>query len=209
MLIINKVVRLLPIPSTVLLCQLLTSAVATWTLGFFEVIQVDALEWRKVKPFLPVAAAFVSGIYCNIKTLQYANVETFIVFRASTPLLLSVCDWLFLGARAPVAPLVGRARRHRARRNCHYVRNDSWFDPNGYFWVGVWYAFFCFDQIYIKHVCDSVKMDSNWGRVYYTCSRRVRCSSTRSSPPSTEDYLPQAFTAAPAAVDDRRAGVSP
>ena len=143
MLIINKVtVRLLPIPSTVLLCQLLTSAVATWTLGFFEVIQVDALEWRKVKPFLPVAAAFVSGIYCNIKTLQYANVETFIVFRASTPLLLSVCDWLFLGRELPdrrsacallglLATVIG------------YILTDAHFVVRGYAWVAVWYAIFC------------------------------------------------------------------
>ena len=209
MLIINKVtVRLLPIPSTVLLCQLLTSAVATWTLGFFEVIQVDALEWRKVKPFLPVAAAFVSGIYCNIKTLQYANVETFIVFRASTPLLLSVCDWLFLGRELPsrrswaalVVIVLGAGG---------YVRNDSWFDPNGYFWVGVWYANFCFDQIYIKHVCDSVKMDSNWGRVYYTNLLSSCPLLLHAVVAEYRSYLPQAFTAAPAAVDDRRAGGPP
>lgn len=28
------------------------------------------------------------------------------------------------------------------------------------------YAFFTFDTVYVKHMCDTVKM-SNWGRVYY------------------------------------------
>ena len=203
MLIINKVtVRLLPIPSTVLLLQLLTSAVATRALGFFDVIKVDALEWKKVKPFVPVAAAFVSGIYCNIKTLQYANVETFIVFRASTPLLLSVCDWLFLGRELPsrrswaalVAIVLGA---------CGYVRNDSWFDPNGYFWVAAWYANFCFDQIYIKHVCDNVKMDSNWGRVYYTNLLSSCPLLLHAVAAEYRFYLPQAFGPAPAPVDGR------
>ncbi len=29
------------------------------------------------------------------------------------------------------------------------------------------YAFFVFDCVYVKHMCDTVKM-TNWGRVYYT-----------------------------------------
>ena len=59
---------------------------------------------------MPVACAFLGAIFANIKTLQYANVETFIVFRSSTPLLVSVSlgrglDWALafgqpLGARA-------------------------------------------------------------------------------------------------------------
>ena len=35
-------------------------------------------------------------------------------------------------------------------------------------WVGIWYVIFCLDQVYIKHIVDTVKMDSNWGRVYYS-----------------------------------------
>jgi solute carrier family 35 protein len=34
-------------------------------------------------------------------------------------------------------------------------------------WVALWFAVFAFDQVYIKHVCDTVPMTS-WGRVYYT-----------------------------------------
>ena len=35
------------------------------------------------------------------QVLQYSNVDTFIVFRASTPLLISVADYLFLGRELP------------------------------------------------------------------------------------------------------------
>lgn len=29
------------------------------------------------------------------------------------------------------------------------------------------YVFFTFDTVYVKHMCENVKM-TNWGRVYYT-----------------------------------------
>ena len=41
----------------------------------------DSLEWSKIRGFAPVAFAFLGVIFANIKTLQYANVETFIVRR--------------------------------------------------------------------------------------------------------------------------------
>ena len=50
----------------------------------------------------------------------------------------------------------------------------AWQDPalslqvRGYIWVGIWFVVFCFDQLYIKHAIDTVKMRINWGRVFYT-----------------------------------------
>jgi hypothetical protein len=44
---------------------------------------------------LPLLAA------ANIKVLVYSNVETFITFRSSTPLVLCIFDYLFLGRELP------------------------------------------------------------------------------------------------------------
>jgi GDP-mannose transporter len=168
MLVVNKVaVYHMPSPSFVLLAQLVTSALAVWVAGVLGFCQVDALEWGKVRAFFPVAVAFLGAIFTNIKTLQYANVETFIVFRASTPIIVSIADFLFLGRELPstrswvslLGLVVGAGG---------YVMTDHAYHVSGYFWVCVWYCVFCFDQIYIKHAVDSVKMESNWGRVYYT-----------------------------------------
>ena len=30
-------------------------------------------------------------------------------------------------------------------------------------WVAIWFCTFCFDQLYIKHVVDSVAVRSDWG----------------------------------------------
>jgi len=167
MLLSNKVaVHFLPAPSFVLFCQLSLTACGVWASGFF-CIEVDSLEEHKVRSYSLVALIFLSTIFANIKILQYSNVETFIVFRASTPLLISVMDWFFLGRQLPglksLACLVGLLFGASV-----YVLSDNAYEVQGYMWVGLWYAVFTVDQIYIKHVCDFVKMKSNWGRVYYT-----------------------------------------
>ena len=165
MLVVNKLcVHFLPAPSFVLLAQVTSSWVAVRLAGAVGAVEVDALEWGKLRAFLPVAGAFLACIFANIKTLQYANVETFIVFRASTPLVISVAEWVLMGRELPslrsavaLLSLVGGA--------VAYVFTDAHFAVRGYVWVGVWYLIFCFDQLYIKHAVDTVSMRSNWGRV--------------------------------------------
>jgi len=167
MLIGNKLaVHYMPAPSFVLWCQLFSSAAGVWLLGMTGLIKVDALNREKILSFGPVALVFTGTLFCNMKTLQYANVETFIVFRASTPIAVSVADWLFLGRDLPnrrstlsLAALAACAYL--------YTATDAGFQVTAYTWLAVWYVAFLVDQIYIKHVVDTVKMDSNWGRVYY------------------------------------------
>ena len=40
---------------------------------------------------------------CSPQVLEHANVETFIVVRASSPLLVAVSDWHFMGRELPDA----------------------------------------------------------------------------------------------------------
>jgi len=168
MLLSNKLaVHYLPAPSFVLWSQLAVTAIGVWVFGAGGVINVDPLEWGKTKAFSLVALIFLATIYTNIKTLQYSNVETFIVFRASTPLIIAICDWIFLGRELPsfrsfvclLGLLLGAGT---------YVMWDHAFQIRGYLWVAIWFVVFTIDQIYIKHVCDKVQMNSNWGRVFYT-----------------------------------------
>ena len=49
--------------------------------------------------------AFLACIFANIKTLQYCNVETFIVFRASTPVVIGAALALTLTLAAPLCRL--------------------------------------------------------------------------------------------------------
>uniref|UniRef100_A0A7S4AZ37 Sugar phosphate transporter domain-containing protein n=1 Tax=Chrysotila carterae TaxID=13221 RepID=A0A7S4AZ37_CHRCT len=168
LLILNKLaVHLLPAPMFVLLAQVTCSWVAVKVCGLLGFIEVDELEWAKLRGFVFVSIAFLASIFANIKTLQYANVETFIVFRSSTPIVIGVADWLFLNRELPnlrsalsICALAGGS--------ILYVLTDAAFVVRGYVWVCVWFVIFCFDQLYIKHAVDSVKVRSNWGRVFFT-----------------------------------------
>jgi GDP-mannose transporter len=130
-------------------------------------IEVDDIEQGKLVAFAPVAFAFLANIFANMKTLQYSNVETFIVFRASTPIVVCVCDYMFLGRELP-SRKSALALLGMVVGACAYVATDKNFDGTGYVWVCIWYCIFCFDQVYIKHAIENVKMRSNWGRVFYT-----------------------------------------
>mmetsp|Transcript_11005 Transcript_11005/g.23262 ORF Transcript_11005/g.23262 Transcript_11005/m.23262 type:complete len:330 (+) Transcript_11005:164-1153(+) len=154
-------------PSFILFSQLMGTALVVKLFAFLGKIQCDPLEKEKSLKFLPVALIFLATIFSNMKSLQYANVETFMVFRFSTPLVVSIADYLFLGRRLPsprswaclFALLVGAAG---------YAMTDSSFHVRGYTFCAIWYVIFCMDQIYLKHITNTVKMESNWGRVFYS-----------------------------------------
>jgi GDP-mannose transporter len=154
-------------PSFILFSQLMGTAVVVKAFAAMGKIECDALEKKKSKQFLPVALIFLATIFSNMKSLQYANVETFMVFRFSTPLVVSIADYMFLGRKLPCprswaclfALLVGAVG---------YALTDSAFEVKGYTFCAVWYCIFCLDQIYLKHITNTVKMQSNWGRVFYS-----------------------------------------
>jgi GDP-mannose transporter len=168
LLIANKAAMLfVPAPSFVLLSQVAGTAIAVKASAMLGWIECDALQMDKIRAFSPVCMIFVATIFLNMKALQYANVETFMVARFSTPLAISVADYLFMGRQLPdrtsVFALFGLLGG-----GIGYTLTDEGFEIKGYFFCAMWYLIFCIDQIYLKHVADTVKMESNWGRVFYS-----------------------------------------
>uniref|UniRef100_A0A7S3NM54 Sugar phosphate transporter domain-containing protein n=1 Tax=Aureoumbra lagunensis TaxID=44058 RepID=A0A7S3NM54_9STRA len=165
----NKLaISLLPAPSFILWAQLLGTVIAVKSMQTCGIIShCDKLEVGKAKAFIPVALIFMATIFSNLKSLEYANVETFMIFRFSTPIAISVCDFLFLGRQLPklrswcclLGLLIGATG---------YALTDSHFRVEGYIFCAIWYTIFCLDQVYLKHITNTVKMESNWGRVFYS-----------------------------------------
>jgi len=167
MLIVNKLaISRCQAPGVLLVLQLLSSCLSVLALSAVRIVKLDGFSIAVAKPYSVVALAFLAALYSNAKTLQYANVETFIVFRTSTPILISVLDYIFLGRTLPGArssfALLGMLVAAVL-----YVLEDSHFKVSGYTWVGIWYLVFCFDQIFIKYVVDNVQL-AVWGRVLYS-----------------------------------------
>ena len=63
----------------------------------FRVLVADRLEYEKAKGFLIVVFTFVTTLFANMKSIQLAPVDTFICLRSTTPLILAVLDYFFLG----------------------------------------------------------------------------------------------------------------
>ena len=167
MLIVNKVtIYMLPFPFFILSCQTLLAAAIMISFRICGNLHIDKLP-RQFRPhFALLVMGFVGTIYCNIKTLQYSNVETFITFRSSTPLVISIIDYSFLG-RQFVSKRSLASLLMMICGSAGYVYFDSGFHVMAYTWLMGWYMFYTFDVVFIKHVCDVVQM-SDWSRVYYT-----------------------------------------
>ena len=170
MLLANKLaIHYLGAPKFVLFAQLAGTAVIVVLARAVGLISRPIYtSWKTALAFAPAPIAFLGTLFSNIKVLQYANVETFIVFRASTPLLISLADYVWMGRELPnmrsaaclVIILLGAFA---------YVKADADFQVTGYSWVMVWYAVFSIDQLYIKHIINKTKQQmTTWGRVFVT-----------------------------------------
>jgi hypothetical protein len=129
------------------------------------------------------------------QVLQHANVETFIVFRSITPLIVAIADpvrCLPLFARQSTSidpqnssphqpPPAQIFRPHVASHPSPktigslvlifagalgYTLMDSTFSVTSYGWGALYVAIFCTEMIYVKDVVSHIKL-SNWGLVYY------------------------------------------
>ena len=159
LLIVNKLcVEFLKATTEVLLFQCIASSIVSFFL--------TEPNLNNFKRFFVVSFAFMLTLFSNLKILENANVETFIIFRNSTPIVISVLDWMFLNRELPslrsFVSILGMFLS-----SVGYSLTDSNFNVKAYIWVFVWYIIFCFDQIYIKHIVDSVETKNNWERVLY------------------------------------------
>lgn len=90
-----------------------------------------------------------SQVYSNMKVLQHANVETFIVFRSITPLIVCVADAFF---RPHVASLPsGRTALSLFTiflGAAGYTALDSTFTATSYGWGALYVTIFCVEMVY-------------------------------------------------------------
>ena len=129
----------------------------------------DAFEWKKMKPFGIYCIAFVASLYCNMRALSQSTVETVIVFRACTPLAVSLVESMILKKRRPggrslyglIVIVIGAIL---------YVRNDKGFAIQGiqsYFWVSIYFVLVVFLMLFGKALIKDIKLTLS-GNVLYT-----------------------------------------
>lgn len=121
--------------------------------------------WDTAKKFLPAAFVFFLAIFTNTSLLKHANVDTFIMFRSLTPLLVAIADTTFRKQPWPskytfvsLLIILGGA--------AGYVATDSGFTLTAYSWAFAYLITITTEMVYIKHMVSNLGLNT-WGFVIY------------------------------------------
>ncbi|XP_058074606.1 GDP-fucose transporter 1 [Magnolia sinica] len=152
-------------PSLLTALQYLTSAAGVWIFGRLGFLYHDPFTLETAKKFLPAATVFYLAIFTNTNLLRHANVDTFIVFRSLTPLLVAVADTTFRRQPCPskltfisLVIILGGA--------VGYVATDSAFTLTAYSWALAYLVTITSEMVYIKHMVTNLGLNT-WGFVFY------------------------------------------
>ncbi|XP_074281030.1 GDP-fucose transporter 1-like [Silene latifolia] len=152
-------------PGLLTALQYLTSALGVWVLGKLGFLHHDPFTFENAKKFMPAAFVFYLAIFTNTNLLRHANVDTFIVFRSCTPLLVALADTLFRKQPLPskftfvsLLIILGGA--------FGYVANDSAFTLTAYSWALAYLITITTEMVYIKHMVTNLGLNT-WGFVLY------------------------------------------
>lgn len=170
MLLANKLaIEFVPSPSAVSFIQILFSAITVIAIRFSGYSSVDWFEWEKIKAYSYYVVIFVVTIYCNMKALEASNVETVIVFRACSPIAVSIIEYIFMDRELPNSRSA-LSLAIVAFGAIAYCLSDSQLALNGissYSWAIIYFVLISVEMTYGKKLISSVKMESVWGPVLY------------------------------------------
>lgn len=169
--LVNKLIlHYLPFPSLVIVIQLLSSVFLIYGGNFFGVMSIDEMKWEFIRPYLIYTVAFSTGVYTNMQCLNNSNVETVIVARALSPLVVSFLDPIFLGREYPGRRSIA-ALSLIAFGAFGYASTDAQFIAQGmkaYFWPTLYLILITFEMVYGKQIIRSCKFKTVSGPVQYT-----------------------------------------
>eukprot|EP01062_Namystynia_karyoxenos_P048360 TRINITY_DN3677_c0_g2_i1.p1 TRINITY_DN3677_c0_g2~~TRINITY_DN3677_c0_g2_i1.p1 ORF type:complete len:413 (+),score=108.33 TRINITY_DN3677_c0_g2_i1:78-1241(+) len=164
--VINKWALLrFPYGATLTAIQFGVSALVAKAIGVFGIDEVDPLRWNAVLAFIPAVVLFYVSVATNLKLLEHAHVDTYIVTRSLVPISTLGLEMAVLKSPWPgmatfcslVLILVGA---------CGYVATDRGFNWAAYTYAATYLVAFTVDQVLIKKIVTDVKL-TRWGLVYY------------------------------------------
>uniref|UniRef100_A0A7S2RWG0 Sugar phosphate transporter domain-containing protein n=1 Tax=Mucochytrium quahogii TaxID=96639 RepID=A0A7S2RWG0_9STRA len=164
--IINKWALLSwPYSSTLTFIQLTVSWLVAMLVGKLGIVEVDPLNLKKIKAFSPACLIFFVCIACNMKLLEHANVDTFIVLRSTIPLFTTFAEAVAFRTALPpkrvfftlVLIVIGAIG---------YVMTDKEVSLKAYFWGAAYVIAMVVDTILVKKVVTDVEL-TPWGLVLY------------------------------------------
>jgi len=167
LLILNKVLTISLPPGLIGCIQFSSTTVIVLVLYMLNVVSLDKSIFRDpfrspiVRGYAKYSVLFLIGVYSNMRALAASNVDTVIVFRSSTPLLVCFLDMTFMGRAGP-GPRSVLAMALMVVGAAAYVLTDAAFTLDGasaYFWVAVYYFAICCEMIFGKMLTRDLKCE--------------------------------------------------
>ncbi|KAL2961947.1 hypothetical protein AAZX31_17G115600 [Glycine max] len=152
-------------PGLLTALQYLTSALGVYVFGKLGFLHHDPFTLPTAKKFFPAALVFYLAIFTNTNLLRHANVDTFIVFRSLTPLLVALADTVFRSQPCP-SNLTFLSLLVILAGAFGYVATDSAFTLTAYSWAFAYLITITTEMVYIKHMVMSLGLNT-WGFVFY------------------------------------------
>ena len=166
LLVLNKVaITAIPNASLLLFIQLGSTVVIVTVPALVGTTRLNFKpDGKVVRAYTTVAAVFLATIYSNFQVIHSIGINAFIVLRCSTPLMVSVLDWAFMGRTLPkrnsLLALCGILvagsvyAMLRVTNNGSSIFNGNSSVVSGMFWSMIWLSSFLFDMVYIKYVAE-------------------------------------------------------
>lgn len=166
MLVFNKLaVQQVRLPAVLISFQMLCAVGVLRLMRWWGVVTLDGMTCDLARAFALPVITFTGSVFSNVNGLQRSNVETFVVFRCSTPIVASLIEGFFMDRHFP------RCRSWVAMAlvltgAVAFVASSGTFRVYSQLWVMVWYLFTIADALVLRNFMQSVDM-SLWSRAYW------------------------------------------
>ena len=169
LLVLNKLaISAFSSASSLLFAQFLSTVVLLGTFSLLVGTRVNHTPSSAViRSYLASAGIWCGTIYSNVQALRAIGVNSLIVLRCLTPLLVCVLDWLFLGRTLPnkksllvlcgifVSGALYAKSKFADVELTSKVVGAGTGEHNALLWCVIWLNCFLIDATYIKYVVET------------------------------------------------------
>eukprot|EP00930_Biecheleria_cincta_P095368 TRINITY_DN87330_c0_g1_i1.p1 TRINITY_DN87330_c0_g1~~TRINITY_DN87330_c0_g1_i1.p1 ORF type:complete len:405 (-),score=65.91 TRINITY_DN87330_c0_g1_i1:248-1426(-) len=166
LLVVNKwALKVFPFVWTLTTVQFLFAAIVAYLAGKLKLIEVDALDIKKLRQFFPAAGMFFITITAGNAVVGVSNVDTFIVMRSVVPIPCAILESIVLKEPYP-APASWMGLLLILLGACVYCAVNQGVVVVSVAWVILYLALMPLDGVLIKHLVSASGL-TPWGLVLY------------------------------------------
>jgi len=162
---VNKIaVSDIPVPNIILVIQFASASFLLGLAHLFGMIKLENINVKTSIGFIPFVVCFFALLSSGMWVMKVAPLETFIAFKSTTPIALSLLDYLFMGRAFPSAKSL-LAMAGITAGAIWYVSGDVKSEKQAYFYCAIFVLVACIEGGVAKDTINRYQMNS-WSRTF-------------------------------------------